>query len=149
MKKRTKLSGILLVCCMGMSLLVPHSFLAEEAIAQAPDYDRVLAAYGDSAKNYLYQAEAAGKPVSVIITSGGKAHTYTDTNLREGPGVETRSLSVLPADAQVLVWGYTDNGWTKVFYKSDEENQDREGQENRKIVINGYIKSDLLVKAGA
>ena len=139
MKKRTKLSGILLVCCMGMSLLGPHSFLAEEAIAQAPDYDRVLAAYGDSAKNYLYQAEAAGKPVSVIITSGGKAHTYTDTNLREGPGAETASLA----------WGYTDNGWTKVFYKSDEENQDREGQENRKIVINGYIKSDLLVKAGA
>ena len=73
MKKRTKLSGILLVCCMGMSLLVPHSFLAEEAIAQAPDYDRVLAAYGDSAKNYLYQAEAAGKPVSVIqIPISGK-----------------------------------------------------------------------------
>ena len=148
MRKRTKLSGILLACCMGMPALVPHSFLAEEAAVRAPDEDRVLAASGVGGENYLYQAEAAGKPVSVIITSEGKAHTYTDTNLREGPGIETRSLSVLPADAQVLVWGYTENGWTKVFYKSDEDNQDREGQENRQIVIKGYIKSGLLVKAG-
>ena len=106
----------------------------------------MLAAYGDSAKNYLYQAEAAGKPVSVIITSGGKAHTYTDTNLREGPGVETRSLSVLPADAQVLVWGYTENGWTKVFYR--ESDLSGEGQESAQTIFEGYIKTDLLIKTG-
>ena len=146
MKKRTKLSGILLVCCMGMPLLVPHSFLAEEAIAQAPDYDRVLAAYGDSAKNYLYQAEAAGTPVGVVITSEGKAHTYTDTNLREGPGAETASLAVLPANAQVLIWGYTENGWTKVFYR--ESDLSGEGQESAQTIFEGYIKTDLLIKTG-
>ena len=95
---------------------------------------------------YTYQVDMAGTLVYVVITSEGKAHTYTDTNLREGPGIETKSLMVLPTDAQVLVWGYTENGWTKVFYRSGESDQQKEGQDHEQTVLCGYIKSDLLKK---
>ena len=97
-------------------------------------------------ESYVYQVDIVGTSVDVVITSEGKAHTYTDTNLREGPGIETRSLMVLPTGAQVLVWGYTDNGWTKVFYRSGEGDLPEEGQDSGQIVLCGYIKSDLLEK---
>lgn len=97
-------------------------------------------------ESYVYQVDIVGTSVDVVITSEGKAHTYTDTNLREGPGIETRSLIVLPTDAQVLIWGYTDNGWTKVFYRSGEGDLPEEGQDSGQIVLCGYIKSDLLEK---
>ena len=98
--------------------------------------------------HYAIRSEAMRNLILSSADVEQACDAYTDANLREGPGIETRSLSELPADAQVLVWGYTENGWTKVFYKSDEDNQDREGQEKRQIVIKGYIKSGLLVKAG-
>lgn len=106
----------------------------------------IPAPYGERAENYIYQTEAAGTPVGVVITSEGKAHTYTDTNLREGPGAETASLAVLPANAQVLIWGYTENGWTKVFYR--ESDLSGEGQESAQTIFERYIKTDLLIKTG-
>ena len=144
MRKRNNLTKALLIIFMGTAMLVQTPIYAEKTAA--PDYERVHAAYGQRAENYVYQVDTVGTLVDVVITSEGKAHTYTDTNLREGPGTETRSLMVLPTDAQVLVWGYTDNGWTKVFYRSGEGDLPEEGQDSGQIVLRGYIKSDLLEK---
>ena len=144
MRKRNNLTKALLVIFMTAAMQVQTPVYAEETVS--PDYERVHASYGERAENYVYQVDMAGTLVDVVITSEGKAHTYTDTNLREGPGIETRSLMVLPTGAQVLVWGYTDNGWTKVFYRSGEGDLPEEGQDSGQIVLRGYIKSDLLEK---
>ena len=146
MRKRNNLTKALLVIFVGTAILVQTPVYAEETAAS--DYERVHASYGERVENYVYQVDMAGTLVDVVITSEGKAHTYTDTNLREGPGIETRSLMVLPTGAQVLVWGYTDNGWTKVFYRSGEGDLPEEGQDSGQIVLRGYIKSDLLIKTG-
>ena len=144
MRKRNNLTKALLVIFMTAAMQVQTPVYAEETAAS--DYERVHASYGERVENYVYQVDKAGTLVNVVITSEGKAHTYTDTNLREGPGIETRSLMVLPTGAQVLVWGYTDNGWTKVFYRSGEGDLLEEGQDSGQIVLRGYIKSDLLEK---
>ena len=144
MRKRNNLTRALLAFFMGTAMLVQTPVYAEETVS--PDYERVYASYGERVESYVYQVDIVGTSVDVVITSEGKAHTYTDTNLREGPGVETRSLMVLPTGAQVLVWGYTDNGWTKVFYRSGEGDLPEEGQDSGQIVLRGYIKSDLLEK---
>ena len=104
MRKRNNLTKALLVIFMTAAMLVQTPVYAEETVS--PDYERVYASYGERVESYVYQVDIVGTSVDVVITSEGKAHTYTDTNLREGPGIETRSLIVLPTDAQVLVWGF-------------------------------------------
>ncbi len=104
------------------------------------NYQEMVESYGDNVTGYIYQADAAGEITDVVVGNGGKAYVYTDTNIREGASDQTTSLTVIPDGTTVLIWGYTQNGWTKVFCKSQETQSEEEMP-----VYEGYIKSDLLI----
>lgn len=105
-------------------------------------YAETVKALGDKAPSFTYPVDASGTQTNCIIVNGGKMHVYTDTYLRTGASDKTDPAVVIPDGGEVLVWGYCENGWTKVFYQP-QNNKDKETTGDE-AVYEGYIKSDLL-----
>jgi len=115
---------------------------AASEVPQEGKYAETVNTLGDKASSFTYPVDAAGSQTNCIIANGGKMHVYTDTYLRTGASDKTDPSVVIPDGGEVLVWGYCENGWTKVFYQP--QNSKDEKADGDKAVYEGYIKSDLL-----
>jgi len=78
-------------------------------------------------RNFI-RTELAGKPGDVRLVMG------TDVRLREGPGMKSDVIMLLPRYAPVVVLGKEDRNWLFVSY------------EHEGYVIDGYVSTKLLKK---
>ncbi len=139
-KTRNIRNVLAVICAMLAATSLPALGEEQTDAGKSQDengYQEMVDSYGESVSGYMYQADAAGEMTDVVVGNDGKAHVYTDTNIREGASDQTTSLAVIPDGTTVLIWGYTQNGWTKIFCKP-------QGDESTSV-YEGYIKSDLLV----
>lgn len=111
------------------------SIMALPVFADVSDgYVRTRAAYGEKAEEYTTQITLDnGETVNVVRCDAEEVALHTETNVRENPTVESERITTLKADCRVKAWGYTDNGWCRVFCLDNENNR-----------WYGFIKGDLL-----
>lgn len=115
---------LLFLCCIAVSMCV-H---AEEA----GKYEEVYAGYGAEVSSYVTQMDG----YNLIFVPGDDAVTHTSTNIRAMPGTEAEVVATIDSGNTVKIWGYTDNGWDRVFALT-AKNQ----------AVYGYIRGDLLEPA--
>lgn len=92
-------------------------------------FEAQTAAYGLNSVQYTNPYDG----FSQVYCSGQDAYTYTSTNVRTLPDAASDKKATIDAGTKVKLWGYTDNGWSYVYFAGGD------GQ-----AASGYIRSDLL-----